>query len=119
MCIPLTDHDDMAVGSRPGNASRADRASRSRDVFNEDWLAERILHPGRDDAGERVGWATRCEWYDDRDRSGRILLRQDPLDRLGSTTDRKRKRSDSYHPSAPGLLRLCISQENTCQLPPL
>ena len=72
---PVADAERVSVGCRRDRAADADRGARAGHVLGDHRLSERPLHVLAEDAGKRVGRAARRERHDDRDGTGRKVLR--------------------------------------------
>ncbi len=69
--LVVAERDHVAIGLRPGDLARAERARRAGDILDDDVLAERPGDLLRHHAGDHVGRPARGVCDDEADRLGR------------------------------------------------
>src|SRR6516164_9314591 len=97
--VERTEGDCRAIGPRARHPADADRPGRTRHVFNDNDLTERIAHSLDDDTGDNVQRAACTRRDDDGDRTRWIALRfRDAQGRQANdSARRKTKKVSAYH----------------------
>jgi hypothetical protein len=72
---PGAETDRVTVGRGADGPADSDRTRCARDIFDDDRLTQRIAHPLRENAGDRIGGAAGAVGNDDCDRADRKGLR--------------------------------------------
>ena len=79
MCVPGAEDECVSVGRRVGDAAGPDGAVGASDIFDDDRLTKRRLHPLGDDARDAVGQGARGEGNDYCNSPRRVsLCQRDP-----------------------------------------
>src|SRR5712671_4187308 len=70
---PLAEAECVAVRLRARDTAGPDAASRTSDVFDDNWLSQRTLEMIGKNSRQNVGWASSREWHDHRDWSFGVI----------------------------------------------